>query len=811
MTKRNWFSRILSSFIALAMLAPSLPAQAEPLSPAYEKGIDPTSPMGKELIDILASYPNMAKVSYEITGEQKFRVPFGPTFWRMLLQPNTLKVLFIGQDGTHVAEAAGRTATAGFGGRAQDLASYFGVRESAGFINAFGPTIYGQYGAFDAPIFSNDGASVRTGSVVDNHLWLMSQDAESPLVQWRARLIDWIIRNNRDSLKLVVLFGGAARDTIGSFVEMKGGKVGARVKAEDLAGLKVPMTKIESAGSNHVFPVLVDKNGKDLYAKYAGRRLDYSKPEDQKEALDLLKKNAKAIYAEAALVNGGLQGSGIVHPAQLGGYDLRKMDAAGTGASISLKGLPLGDGTKVAHDILVVQSPHPTALSMMGASEASKVVGQALEPLDAYVKKGWKIQPDAGQESGFLKGEAYKYRRTDIPTDYYDFGTPKNRMVSRSDASRMSSNVIVIGTRDRASFDKGAIAAITKQPVPAGLSQAELFVTRPRSLEKRYQFDAGPGDEFAKLMKENLDMDVIGKPKPGKKFETDGIAAFNIKTHPENVGDFGHYRGTFNKARVVVLADPDGLDDMLTSRALTGTRGQYLQTLLESMGVGEQSLIFKTVPFGMDGATASEWAEVLKQTENYRSRVLAKVLSVNKVELVIADGPHAAAEAARVLKGTGVKVVTIDRKGTENSSGIAEAAKEIASKFPQFKSASFGGQMTNIPRSHLTMLARTWEGTGGSHVLDSTAPKYRGLAFAVVAPEWAYRQQLPLTAVEQKSVAAIKKRLSDLGLPAPGQDARDFFKAGVSRSAMMSSDAANVRVSALRVAGGGSCEVVFKK
>jgi len=93
---------------------------------AYDPGPDPNTAMGRELIEIVASQPYMPGISLEMTGSQKFRPAFGPTLWRMIQAPNSIKILFLGQDGTHIAEAAGRTATAGFGGRAQDMAAHFG-------------------------------------------------------------------------------------------------------------------------------------------------------------------------------------------------------------------------------------------------------------------------------------------------------------------------------------------------------------------------------------------------------------------------------------------------------------------------------------------------------------------------------------------------------------------------------------------------------------------------------------------------------------------------------------------------------------
>lgn len=81
--------------------------------------------MNCELIDLTARIPNMPALSDALYGRsQKFRPAFGPIPWRMRLEKDAVKILFMGQDGTHIAEAAGRPATAGFGGRAQDFANF---------------------------------------------------------------------------------------------------------------------------------------------------------------------------------------------------------------------------------------------------------------------------------------------------------------------------------------------------------------------------------------------------------------------------------------------------------------------------------------------------------------------------------------------------------------------------------------------------------------------------------------------------------------------------------------------------------------
>jgi len=288
---------------------------------AYDGGPSAETAMGRELIDLVATQPNMPDISLGMTGGQKFRPAFGPTLWRMIQHPNTVKILFIGQDGTHIAEAAGRTATAGFGGRAQDLAAYFGVRTGAAFMNTFAFTIKGQYSAFNTPILSEDQGKKRVvfGSVVENGVWLMAQDQASPMVKWRNGLIDWIIRNNQKSLKMVVLFGGSAQDSIATFIESKGGKVGARYSSEDLAKLniKIPVFKMQPAGGNNEYPAVLDKNDELYYPKLLGRTLDYSKLEDQAAIQKAMTQNPDKAFADLAISNTGVGGSGVLHPVRL--------------------------------------------------------------------------------------------------------------------------------------------------------------------------------------------------------------------------------------------------------------------------------------------------------------------------------------------------------------------------------------------------------------------------------------------------------------------------------------------------------------
>lgn len=778
---------VLSATSALAQM-PEWSYDTGPIMgdiPCNEQNKDELS-MGCQLIDITANIPNMPQISNEIMGRsQKFRPAFGPIPWRMRQEANKVKMLFIGQDGTHIAEAAGRPATAGFGGRAQDLANYFGVNEGAAFMNAYSFTIKGQYGIYGSPyIYTKNGeSSVRTANLVGNDLWLMTNSLESPIVKWRNSLIDWILRNNKKSMKLIVLFGGAARDTIATFAKSMGAEV-VGGNENDMKYIQVPETKSEYAGGNNTFPSLVAQDGGDLYSDVVGRKLVYTNAKDQKAALDSLKTDLKEYLKKAVFTKGGPYGNGLLNSAQLGGYDLDTMIVNGM-RTRSLRGLTLSDGTKIENDVVVISLPHPSYLSRAvmeaesyaaGKRRASDLVMKDVKKLDKFKAAGWKIEPDINKTNFYDRGERYEYGRSDIGPEFYDFGTPKNRMVSKSTAKRMggAANVVIIGTRDNGKFSRSEIKKMTDAKAAKGVDRQDLYIARPRTLENRYVFDAGPGEKMARVMKENLDLEKIFAPKEGMSFEADGIDAFNIKTHP-SVGDFGHYRGTFNNPKVVVIADPVGYDDLITARALTGTRGQYIQGMMDDLGVNDNYLVIKTVPFGMDGATTEEWNVVYEQTRKYRKAIIEELLKSGKPVVVMSDGVYAGKAANELFKGTGITRVSLYRgKSTgELDKRRIKRSKRLKEALGASNVRNIKGNMANIPRSHLTFYSRVWEGTSGDRVITSEGKAYKGLAFAEVVPSWAYKQNW--SALEKtwdtssEGIEALRRILRDENLPLPGE------------------------------------------
>ena len=84
--------------------------------------------------------------------------------------------------------------------------------------------------------------------------------------------------------------------------------------------------------------------------------------------------------------------------------------------------------------------------------------------------------------------------------------------------------------------------------------------------------------------------------------------------------------------------------------------------------------------------------------------------------------------------------------------------------------------MSNIPRTHLGFFSRVWEGTSGTRVFGATSAADRGVAFAIVAPAWAYQQKYVEQSVDERaSVDALKNSLKVLNLPMGNETYKDYL------------------------------------
>ncbi|MEM7646287.1 MAG: hypothetical protein AAF203_05215, partial [Pseudomonadota bacterium] len=576
-------------------------------------------------------------------------------------------------------------------------------------------------------------------------------------------------------------------------------------------------------GGNNTFPVPINRDGRDIYRELLGYKPNYVPPhggkgkkDDQNAAKNALKQAIKAGKNPLYFTKGGEDNSGLLHPAQLGGYDISKIKVNGT-QSISIKGLKLSDGSTVKNNVLVVDLPHPTFLSMTaigsgGKSKVDSLVKKKTKPLETW-RDGpakWKITPDEPfkPKAAFFRKASYTYGRGEIGQEYYDFGTPGNRMVSKSSAKRIDPLTILLGVRQDKSLGKkhkGIADLKTVRPAQS-VDSDEMFTSISRTTDERTDFDPGPGDEFARVIKQgvakisskmfaNKSGKSVFKGKSQKTVQ-DGVAALNIKSFP-NVGDFGHYRGSFEDPQVVVVADPDGWDDIITARALTGMRGQHLHALVSNIKVGSKKvgsnyLVIKTVPYGMEGATDTEWNKVLSDSKVYRDDILDAVMDKagSKVKLFIADGKHAASYLEGYADDKKIPFVAVSKTSRLNGSGKVKTQSAIDTAYKANMAdadkkidkvsgitGNYPGKRLNIPSGHLSYYARVWEGTSGDRVITADG-KTKGLAFAQVVPQWVMDQRLEdvvgFNPETMEGMETLVEKLCKAELPLPGEKIKAF-------------------------------------
>ncbi len=826
--------------IVIAILF-SVSAFAQEIYTTIDSIPDVNDPEIKELIEILNSHPNtplgstlLDVLAPSYKDGQKFRPDWGNMAIRGLLCKNCIQILAIGQDATHIAEFANRPGIAGFGGRVHDMASHFGVFEQIFFTNLFTNTISGQYGSRSTPVIEvkEDGRKFFTNlSVTENRLWSLAHD--SPYSEFRNKLLAWVMKRNQDSLKMVLMLGQAGKDAGGSFYEYIGGKIDGYISDEDARRYLVPEFEMVGAGGNNEAAIPLTKDGKSLYSvlhkMHRGRWKEFSmkNSSDVKLAQQLLKDHWKDALDLVAINYSGPMNNGIMRAEQLGGFNWESAE------SRRLKGMRIPDGkggSFAAPDVLFLDSPHPTYLSIVktDGGDPSKIVNEGLvADAKSWVRKGWKApRAEKGGKSNFERGKPYQYGRASVPLSHGDLGTPDIRLTPVSSAVRFDQSVIIGGERDKNIFGsngkselKRILDRMKKDDRHDALPNNWMVRTgRPLYDEWKYEFDQGLPADVERVFRRYL---------PDASEDSTETREIFSQTH-RDTGYFGHYRGTLDDPEVFVLADPHGWDDIMTSRALTGERGQYLHGIFRDLGIDDKYFVLKTLPVGMDGASEAEWNDALYATRTYREKVIEKVLETTRPKVFVADGEYAAKELERILDELEVKspkIVTIER-GNSASSGIKSGGSALKSKLgSRYRRRNISGDRADIPRSHLTFVARVWEGTSGDRVISGRG-KYQGKAFAAVAPNWAAKFEGEFSRSEERGWERVLAEHEEMGFRSPEESVAQYFErrrqeverrerafyAGLrERSAESALEVVRTEVPGLEMVGSsaGSCEANF--
>ena len=162
---------------------------------------DPGPPRNRSWLRLFSETPNYRALGQAVMGRDKFRWHFGPMFYRGRLADNNVKVLVIGQEGAQDESLSHRSFTGGTGGRMQHVLNHLGITRSYLFLNTFVYPIFGQY----------SGTKIR---------WL-AQDASSPIRQHRHNILNYVL--TRNNVHLVIAVGTAAKESVQTWVESRGG------------------------------------------------------------------------------------------------------------------------------------------------------------------------------------------------------------------------------------------------------------------------------------------------------------------------------------------------------------------------------------------------------------------------------------------------------------------------------------------------------------------------------------------------------------------------------------------------------------
>lgn len=715
---------------------------------SYDPGPDPTTKAGKGFVDIFARIPNFPGLMDKMPrGGVRFRPAFGPTPYRGRTTENGVKVLVIGQDGTHIAEAAGRTFTGGTGGRMQHVLNYLGINRSYFFINTFAYTIGGQYADW-APYLR--GGNLVWGQFTNPKSYVLSQDLMSPIVKWRNDLIEHIVESNRDSLRLIITVGGAARDTLAAFIRSRGGDVKTILTDRSVKNIQMVKYKSSWAGGNRSFFYPIDESGKNILLN-SDEKPNYKSIEQQN--LMVSRANNEDRLNNLVMLKTGVDENGLFDRAQFG-YDLDKVYINKKNTQ-SLAGLNLKNGA-LKSDIRFISVPHPGAA---GASRDKAVIlktikrlegrfQKSLEILNSFMSEGWDLPTDPNGDSGFFTGKRFSYGRAELPKADFPFGLSQALVVDKSLASRVSGkpNAIEFGGRDR-----GKYSSTLMNRAEDSLLNDSIEDDRPWETSRinPYQFDRGPSQKYAELLAKNLNFKKIFAEKPSMSQREAGVKATYVKNDISH-GAFAHYRGTFNKPKVVILADPTDYDGLFSARALTGFKGQKLHGFLQNFQIGDQYLIIRTVPFDMTDANEEEWAYVLKETNAWRTNLIQEIASSEKPKLFLSLGSHADNE---------LKKMNFKLNETVSLTNRLSSAYDLMKRHLESNSFSFNDNPRSIPRSHLPYGKQLWVGTSGDRVLRATG-KNAGLLYRVVIPKWVVETPIPdLSSEEQEFINQVKKDL----------------------------------------------------
>lgn len=676
----------------------------------YDAGPDVKTQEGYRFAEILAKTPNYRSIGQTMLGGKgdKFRWQFGPMFYRGRTGKNQVKVLIIGQEGAQDENVSDRSFTGGTGGRMQNMLHAMGIDRSYLFINTFVYTIQGQYADY-APMMI-DGRVVWRNLLTPGMLH-MAQDPRSPIVQHRHQLIDHIIEANRDSLKMIIAVGGAAQDSLSTYIMAKGGNCEPQIA--DASRIQLLKYGSASAGGNKRFFFPVDENGRNLLLQ-PGETANYQDAKVQ----EAHKQRAAALAGKFVKLKNGHFKNGLV--------DLRQTTLDLTSCEVKGRPMTMQGLQGIPQDIRFIGVQHPGSNSPTLEAKFTA----ALQEIASWNGSSWRLDPDPGMNQPFHQG--FRYAHKPVPRRDFRFGLPDVIGLGSTNTTRRDSGTAIeFGSRDA-----GQYIPLKDAYVP---SEDYLRTDVPNEPNKTQftTFDAGPGERWARIFTENLPVTELANNNP---------------TSALKFGASAIYRGRPDSTEVLVLADQTSHDDMWVGRALMGLEGQKLQAFLQGIGAGLNYTIIRTLPVDTLGASSSTQSKLLQISQKWRNRVLENLIrnTDNKagLKLILTLGPQAD-QAIQSVQTSGIPVVSL-------TGGYGQAFQKIQSIHSWNKpNMRLYERPIPIAREDIPYGMRRWTGTSGDRVARAQGA-FSGKLYKVIAPQWATRgpvaQPKPMSQFEKSQL-----------------------------------------------------------
>ncbi len=703
------------ALFALTICSGSLFAQtATTKKPTHPDWMYREWPEDPKFLKLVANVPNLHAMDPNM-----FRYVFGSMPVRINITDGEGRALVIGQDGTHGAEVAGEPFNgAGTGGRGQHMVYHMTGTDEGIYMNTFTYTIRKQYGDY-APVVVTNKLGERElvfRAVLPPNLYLLAQHTESEFVKYRNSLIEAILARN-PKLEIVLGYGGAARDSIATYLEAKGVKLEAKNDSAQIADYSCVPAELNRM---FCFPIDAQKNNLLLLAN---ERKGPNSTSVTPIQLKLMKQRVEDREFLRDNVLPYVVAKPLVYPGQMS----KALDSKGVAG---IRGLFTITVNGQQRNIIAKAGPHPGTAG--GGTEAQAVA--ATKKLETSYQSIFEQIMSArnylrfDMNSPMLRNEAYRYSHRDIPNNKV-FSSKKSSGAS-TDASRSGRQVINFGGREKAEHNFQALAAAKKAVTPAqvGALMAAGDIPWDGSRVNALNFHR-PVKEWIKFIVEKISPVVANN------------AIWSVVSNVKDHGYFGVYRGNFKQPATIILTDSSvqDLDALITGMALSGPNGRRLQAYLKAQGLDKNYLILNILPFDMtQPATATQaqkdakFNQALTIMKPWYSEVIKKLL-------------------AGASKTTPVKIITLGQY-------VAKAVDltGVKAEVTNLSFASLPAVGIDIPMGDLFHGERTWMGKGNaSSVVRSS--NYPGKIYGWVAPDAVANAKVPRSRVETAYFNFVQK------------------------------------------------------